>query len=69
MAQHTALRTAVITNDKVDAQVDLSKVETPLYELAGTPPELSVMGLLRFVDDQLDRELIRVNLNPAVPHH
>lgn len=64
IAQHTALRTAVITNGEVYAQVVLPEVETPLFELAGAPRELTVTGLLNFVDNQLGAELIRLNHAP-----
>ena len=62
--QHTALRTAVVSTEKADAQVVLPEVEPPLLELAGRPRELSVMGMLQFVEQQAGRDLIRLNHGP-----
>jgi hypothetical protein len=64
VSQHSALRTAVVCADDADFQLVLPQIEPPLFELDGLPPEVTVRGMVDYVEERIGRNQIRLNHGP-----
>jgi hypothetical protein len=64
ISQHSALRTVVVSKEGVEMQLVLPQAESPLFEVPGPPPEVSVMGMVKFIEEHIGKDRIRINHAP-----
>jgi hypothetical protein len=62
--RHSALRTAVISDEDFDLQLVVPQIELPIFEIEGPPPEESLQSVVSFVEEKIGKDKIQLNHAP-----